>query len=244
MPNRVLAIIQARMGSTRLPGKVLLDLAGKPMLERIVSRCRQASTLDEVLVATTTQPADDRIADLCAAHNWPGFRGSEDDVLDRYYRAALQQQAEIVVRITGDCPLIDPEVIDLTVKKFLEHGALDYASNSLDRITFPRGLDVEVMSFNALTRAWHEDHNPAWREHVTPYIYRHPEKFRLLSVTNEVDYSHLRWTVDTPADLALVRKIYEHFGGDDFSWRQVLALLAQHPQWLEINRYVAQKELR
>lgn len=243
MPNRILAIIQARMGSTRLPGKVLLNLAGKPMLERIVRRCRRAATLDEVVVATTTEPADDRIAELGAAHNWPVFRGQEDDVLDRYYQAASQQGADIVVRITGDCPLIDPEVIDLTVKKFLEHKPLDYASNSLDRVTFPRGLDVEVMSMAALTRAWQEDHNPAWREHVTPYIYRHPEKFRLLAVTSEVDFSYLRWTVDTPADLTLVRKIYEHFGGDDFSWRQVLALLAQHPQWLEINRHVPQEEL-
>ena len=241
--KKVVAIIQARMGSTRLPGKVLLDLAGAPVLARVVNRCRRAATLDDVVVATTTLAADDPIVELCRANNWKSFRGQEDDVLDRYYHAAMQSQAEVVVRITSDCPLIEPEIIDLTVKTFLEHGALDYAGNSLPPRTFPRGLDVEVFSFEALARAWREDTNPAWREHVTPYIYRHPEKFRLHAVINDADLSSRRWTVDTAADLAFVRKIYEQFSHDGFSWREVLKLLEQHPEWLEINRHVVQKEV-
>jgi len=239
----IVAIIQARMGSTRLPGKVLLDLAGAPVLARVVNRCRRAATLDDVVVATTTLPTDDPIVELCLAHNWQSFRGQEDDVLDRYYHAALQYQAEVVVRITSDCPLIDPGIIDLMVKTFLEHGALDYAGNSLAPRTFPRGLDVEVFSFEALARAWRDDANPAWREHVTPYIYRQPEKFRLHAVTHDTDLSVMRWTVDTAEDLALVRKIYEYFGHDGFSWREVVKLLEQYPEWLEINRHVAQKEV-
>lgn len=241
---RVVAIIQARMGSTRLPGKVLLDLAGAPVLARVINRCRRAATLDEVVVATTILGGDDAIVDLCQTQNWPSFRGSEDDVLDRYYRAAMNSQTDVVVRITADCPLIDPELIDLTVEKFLEGEACDYASNTLGAMTYPRGLDVEVFSFTALERAWQEDRNPAWREHVTPYIYYHPEKFRLLGIVNDSDLSDRRWTVDTPADLALIRQIYEYIGDDRFSWRQVLGLLEEHPDWEEINRHVVQKEVK
>lgn len=240
---RVVAIIQARMGSTRLPGKVMTDLGGEPVLARVVARARKARLLDEVVVATTGLEADNVIVDFCAARGWPCFRGSEEDVLDRYFRAATAFGADIVVRITSDCPLIEPEVIDLVVQRFLDGGSVDYASNTLPPRTFPRGLDVEVMAFAALATAWREDDNPAWREHVTPYIYRHPEKFRLLSVTNEEDYSHMRWTVDTAEDLAFVRKIYEHFGAQDFAWRDVLRLLEDHPEWLEINRHVRQRQV-
>lgn len=241
--ERIVAIIQARMGSTRLPGKVLMDLAGEPMLARVVKRTMRAQMLDEVVVATTVQPADEAIVRLCSERGWPCFRGSESDVLDRYYQAAKRHRADIVVRITSDCPLIEPEIVDLVVREYLEKGPLDYVSNTLPPRTFPRGLDVEVMSFEALERAWHEDSNPAWREHVTPYIYRHPEKFALRAVVNDKDYSHMRWTVDTSEDLSFVRLIYEHFGHDDFSWRDVLALLDEHPEWLEINKRVRQAEV-
>jgi spore coat polysaccharide biosynthesis protein SpsF len=240
---KVIAIIQARMGSTRLPGKVLMNLAGEPVLVRVIERARRATLLDDVVVATTTQPADDAIVQLCAERNYPCFRGSEDDVLDRYYQAARQYEADVVVRITSDCPLIEPQVIDQGLQEFFEHQA-DYASNGMSTRTFPRGLDVEVMTFAALERAWQEDTNPAWREHVTPYIYRHPELFRLHALANPVDLSHMRWTVDTPEDLAFVRHIYDHFGNDAFSWQDVLALLEQHPEWLEINRHVEQKQVR
>jgi spore coat polysaccharide biosynthesis protein SpsF len=221
----------------------MMDLGGEPVLARVVARARRARLLDEVVVATTGLEADNIIVDFCAAHGWPWFRGSEEDVLDRYYRTATAFGADIVVRITSDCPLIDAEIIDLVVQRFLNAGSADYASNTLPPRTFPRGLDVEAMSFAALAAAWREDDNRAWREHVTPYIYRHPEKFRLLSVTNDVDYSHMRWTVDTSEDLALVRNVYGYFGPRDFNWRDALHLLEGHPEWLEINRHVVQKQV-
>ncbi len=238
----VVAIIQARMGSTRLPGKVLMDLAGEPMLARVVNRCRRAALLTDVVVATTTQPADEAIARLCTERGWPCVRGSEDDVLDRYHQAAEARHADAVVRITSDCPLIEPSVVDRTVKEFLDRQPnVDYACNFMPQRTFPRGLDVEVAGRTALDRAWREDRNPAWREHVTLYIRRHPELFRLHGVTNDVDYSDLRWTVDEETDLELARRIYGHFGRDTFSWQDVLALLAAHPDWSALNRSVKQK---
>jgi spore coat polysaccharide biosynthesis protein SpsF len=240
---KIVAIIQARMGSTRLPGKVLLDLAGEPMLGRVVNRTQRATTLREVVVATTVEPDDESIVQLCAARDWPCFRGSEEDVLDRYYLAAKEYRANVVVRITSDCPLIEPEIVDLVVQEFCEKGALDYVSNTLPPRNFPRGLDVEVMSFEALERAWHEDKNPVWREHVTPYIYRNPEKFTLRAVVNNEDYSHMRWTVDTPEDLAFVRRVYDNFGHNHFSWHEVLVLLEGHSEWLKINQNVVQKKV-
>ena len=240
---KVVAIIQARMGSTRLPGKVLLELAGEPMLVRVVNRTLRAMTLDEIIIATTTEAKDEVIVELCTSHGWAYFRGSEDDVLDRYYQAAKEHRADIVVRITSDCPLIEPEIIDLVVREFLKEGKIDYASNNLPPRTFPRGLDVEVMSFEVLECAWCEDNNPAWREHVTPYIYRHPDKFRLKGVYNDRDLSYMRWTVDTWEDLEFVRQIYNYFGHDRFSWHEVLTLLKDHPEWLDINKHVQQKEV-
>ncbi len=238
----VVAIIQARMGSTRLPGKVLLDLAGEPMLARVLSRTRRARTLDQVVVATTVQSADAAIVRLCAEHDWPCFRGSEDDVLDRYYHAAVAHQADVVVRLTSDCPLIEPALVDRVVQEFLDmQPRVDYACNVLPRRTFPRGLDTEVMHFDVLEQAWRQDHNRAWREHVTAYIQRNSDLFRIHGVVNEVDYSHMRWTVDTPEDLAFVRRIYDYFGHGRFSWREVLAVLEEHPEWLEINQRVQQK---
>ena len=236
--TRIVAIIQAHMGSTRLPGKVLKGLAGKPVLTRVVNRVRRANLLDEVVVATTTKPGDDVLVDLCKSEGWPWFRGSEEDVLDRYYRAAKQFSADVVVRITSDCPLIEPEVTDLVIKEFIE-AKPDYAHTR----NYPRGLDTEVFSFDVLERIWNEDKNPAWREHVTPYIYRHPEKFSIKAVCNDEDLSFMRWTVDTQEDLEFVRRIYDHFGHDLFSWREVLDLLKEHPEWLEINKHIVQKTL-
>ena len=240
---RIVAIIQARMGSTRLPGKVMMDLAGKPMLARVVNRVRRAAELDEVIVATTTDADDDRIVDLCRERGWPVFRGSEEDVLDRYYQAAMAHDVGAVVRISSDCPLIDPEIVDVVVLEFLSHYPdVDYVSNGI-RPTYPLGLNVGIMSFPALQQAWREDANPAWREHVTQYIIRNPDLFRVRGVENHVDYSYMRWTVDTPEDLAFVRRIYDHFGNDEFNWREVIALLERNPDWLEINRHVTQKEV-
>jgi len=230
------------MGSTRLPGKVMADLAGQPMLVRHVNRVRRARSLQEVLVATTERSEDYPIVQLCHQHGWKVCRGSENDLLDRYYRAAILFGAEAVVRVTSDCPLIDPEVIDAVVDGFLEgQPEVQYASNTLSARSFPRGLDVEVIRFDALERAWREDSDPRSREHVTPYIYRNPEKFSLRSIASESDYSQFRWTVDTPEDLEFVRRIYGHFGHDRFTWQEVLSLLEEHPEWVEINRNVRQK---
>ena len=241
---KVIAVIQARMGSTRLPEKVLEVLAGEPMLARVVNRTRRANTLDAVIVATTTQPVDDAIIRLCEERDWPFFRGSEDDVLDRYYQAALAFKADVIIRITSDCPLIEPLVIDKVVQEFLSHHPeIDYVSNALVR-TLPRGLDVEAVSFTSMERAWQEDSDPALREHVTPYIWRHPEKFKVLNVVSDSDYSHMRWTVDTIEDLTFVRKVYNYFQNDTFSWKEVLHLLKAHPEWLEINRHVQQKAVQ
>ena len=236
-----MAIIQARMGSTRLPGKVLKDLAGEPMLTRVVHRVCRANMLDDVVIATTTASADGVIAELCHRHGWPCFRGSEDDVLDRYYQAAMTYRADVLVRITSDCPLIDPDVVDKVVQAFIDRQPqVDYVCNVL----FPRGLDTEVMRFDVLERAWRKDRNPVWREHVTPYIYYNPNLFQIHLMINEMDLSHMRWTLDTPEDLTFMRQIYDYFGHDHFSWGDVLALLGQNPQWLKLNRHVKQKNLR
>ena len=239
--TKVVAIIQARMGSTRLPGKVMMDLAGEPMLVRVVNRVCRASELDEVIVATTTIPDDDRIVDLCRERGWPVFRGSEQDVLDRYYHVAVAHGAEAVVRITSDCPLIEPEIIDTVVLEFLSrYPDIDCVSNGIKR-SYPRGLDMSIMSFHALERAWIEDRNPAWREHVTQYIIRNPNLFRVRGVENDIDYSYMRWTVDTPEDLAFIRRIYDHFKNDEFNWKEVILLLERNPEWLKINKNVQQK---
>ncbi len=235
------AIIQARLGSTRLPGKVLLDLAGEPMLARVVERVRRARRVDDVLVATTTETRDDPLAALCAERGWPCFRGSENDVLDRYYRAAKSVGADLVVRITSDCPLIDPAVIDSAIDG-LELQAADYCANVIRR-TYPRGLDVEVFTFAALETAWQEDDRPESREHVTQFILRNPDRFAQTNMSYDEDHSAFRWTVDTLEDFDLIGKIYAHFGRDDFPWTDALGLLAAHPQWNEINRHIEQKKV-
>jgi len=240
---KVVAIVQARMGSTRLVGKVLLDLCGKSVLARVVERLKRAKTIHEVLVATTNSPRDDVIVEESGRLSVSVFRGQEDDVLDRYYRAAKEARAAFVVRVTSDCPLIDPQVSDRTVLEFLA-GQPDYASNVLER-TYPRGLDTEVFTVSALERAWREADQAYQRAHVTAYLYEHPEKFRLMSVTGEKDYSHHRWTIDTPQDLQLVRAVYERLGSDGhFLWRDVLDLLDRDPKLVELNSFVMQKSLR
>jgi spore coat polysaccharide biosynthesis protein SpsF len=239
---KVVAIIQARMGSTRLPGKVLKDVEGKSMLARVVERAGRAKLINEVLVATTDGKADDAIVEECRRLGVKVSRGDQDDVLDRYYRAAQLAKAEVVVRITSDCPLIDPLVTDKTIAAFLESRP-DYASNVMQR-TYPRGLDTEVLSITVLSRAWQEAHQRHEREHVTPYIYEHPDKFKLLSVTSEADFSAHRWTVDTAEDLEFVRAIYARLKANpEFSGRDVLDLLEREPQLTEINRTVEQKAL-
>ena len=237
---KIVAIVQARMGSSRLPGKVLQDLGGQSMLSRVVTRLRASRLIGEIVVATTSHSKDDSIVEECSRYSVPFSRGDEDDVLDRYYRAAESNEADIVVRITSDCPLIDPTVTDKTIQDFLQ-ARPDYASNTINR-TYPRGLDTEVISWNALARAWREARVPYEREHVTPYIIEHRKEFKLLAVTGDQDYSSYRWTVDTPEDLAFVRAVYSRFLMEAlFSWRDVLDLLEREPELADLNRSVVQK---
>ena len=240
---KVVAIIQARMGSTRLPGKVLQDLGGQPVLSRVVSRVRRANHVDELVVATSVEAGDAEIVNECQRVAVRCFRGSEADVLDRYYRAAQAQSADVVVRITADCPMIDPAVVDDIVTRF-QQTKPDYASNALVR-TFPRGLDTEVFTIDALAKAWTEARELYQRAHVTPYFYQNPGLFRILSVTGEKDYSKHRWTLDTPEDLTLVRELYARFDNQDtFGWREVLQVIEQEPELAEINLGVHQKALQ
>jgi len=230
------------MGSTRLPGKVLQPILGKPMLWWVMHRLSRCRQFDQVVVATTTSPLDDPLVRLCTHEHWSAFRGSEEDVLDRYHRAAKQFRADHIVRITSDCPLIDPAVTDHVVASYFSAApSPDYVSNTLQR-TYPRGLDVEIFSLRSLEIAWRED-NSTWREHVTPFIYRHPERFVLRGVTNPVDFSHQRWTVDTPTDLDLAKAIYDHFGHGDFTWQQALQAFGEHSEWGDLNRQVEQKTI-
>lgn len=240
---RVVAIIQARMGSSRLPGKVLKDLGGEPVLARVINRTRKAKRLDEVVVATSLHSGDDVIAEACARRSIACFRGCEADVLDRYHGAAQMFAADVIVRVTSDCPLIDPELIESTVHVLLERRA-DYATNALV-VTYPRGLDVEVFTFEALASAWRSAKEPYQRTHVTPFLYESSGRFKVESLAADSDYSKYRWTLDTSEDLDLMRSIYRHFDPrDDFGWRAVLQLMKEHPELPEINSHVRQKSLQ
>ncbi len=239
---RLVAIIQARMGSTRRPGKVLADIAGQPMLERVVKRVQSIEGLQEVLVATTGLPRDEPVLEECQRMGVPAFRGSENDVLDRYWRASQAYAADGVVRISADCPLIDPGESSRVVESFLDERP-DFAANDLTP-SYPLGLGTEIMTAAALETAWREAQLPYERQHVAPYIYQHPGRFRLVNVAAPSDYSHLRWTVDTPEDLDFVRAVYARLDGDGmFDWRAVLDLLAREPVLLELNRGIRQKAI-
>lgn len=234
--SRIVAIVQARIGSTRLPAKVSADIGGETMLGRALARLRQARQIAEIVVATTTAAADDGIEEFCRQKNVAVFRGSEDDVLDRYYQAAKSRRADVVVRVTADCPLLDPQVVDRIIEAFVAEGC-DYASNTLV-CTYPDGLDVEVFSFIALEIAWRDARRQADREHVTPYL-RTSGKFRLLNVESELGRSlaYMRWTVDVARDLEFVRAVYGRLGErSDFTWLDVLRLLDAEPALAQLNQ--------
>jgi spore coat polysaccharide biosynthesis protein SpsF len=258
--KKTVCIIQGRMAASRLPGKVLLDLGGQPMLERVVERLRRACMLDGFIVATSNDISDNPVEEYCSRKGYPVFRGDMFDVLDRFYRAATRVKAETIVRITADCPVIDPGLIDLTVSEFMQTGA-DFATNRLPppwKRTFPIGLDVEVCSFESLERAWKEADQKFQREHVMPFFYEgipveafkmtetslavSPRGFKVLLVNHVPDYGSMRWTVDTPEDLVLMRKIYSHFSGHDyFSWEDILELILREPELSDINSTVKHK---
>ncbi|MBI4442280.1 MAG: Gfo/Idh/MocA family oxidoreductase [Acidobacteria bacterium] len=238
--TKTVAIIQARMGSSRLPGKVMADIEGRPMLGRVVDRARRARLTNQTVVITSQQACDDPIESFCAANDIPCFRGSEEDVLDRYYRAAIYFQADVIVRLTADCPLIDPEIIDETIMAF-QNNAFDYVSNSLHR-SYPDGLDTEVFWFATLARAWSEARWKSEREHVTAYVLKHPELFQLGNVASPVDYSNLRWTVDQPQDLELIRAVYRKAGDGSLGLAQVLSLIQNNPELQDMNSGIIANE--
>lgn len=225
------------MGSSRLPGKVLKDIAGRPMLSYQMERLRRVKRAERIVVATTDQPADDAVERFCQKEKIACVRGSEHDVLARYHLAIERFPADVVVRITADCPLIDPAIVDEAIAAYEP----DYVSNMLET-TYPYGMAVEVFSAQALREAHREAKDPAEREHVTPFIYRHPERYRLKSLTMAPNLSHHRWTVDTPEDFELVSRLLKTLK-PHFTLQDVLAVLDKHPDWCAINAHVEQKAL-
>jgi spore coat polysaccharide biosynthesis protein SpsF (cytidylyltransferase family) len=237
----IAAIVQARMGSTRLPEKIMADIEGKPLLEHVIERTKASRYIETVIIATTENKKDEAVIRFAREREIPCYGGSEDDVLDRYYQAAKKFGADTIVRITPDDPFKDPEVIDLIISRYLE-GKLDYASNTI-RPTYPEGLDIEVFSFNALEKAWREAKKPSEREHVTPYIWNHPEFFRLTNVENNEDLSGLRWTIDYEADLRFAREVYARlYSSRVFLMRDILELLKAEPELADINRGTVRNE--
>ena len=269
--KNIIAVVQARMTSKRLPGKVLSDLAGKPMLVRVVERIRQSDLIDSIVVATTHEASDNPIEDLCSQQGYDCYRGNPQDVLDRFYQVARQIKADVVVRITADCPVIDPELVDETILAFLGGNSaddeVDFAANRLPppyKRTYPIGLDTEVCLFRGLEKAWQEADQPYHREHVMPYfyeglesiskqekknrlgsweLYRSQRGFKVLLLQYAQDFGSYRWTVDTPADLALLQHIYDHFvDHEDFTWTEVLEFMNMNPDLLQLNKDTHHKD--
>lgn len=243
---RTVCTIEARMRSTRLPGKVLKPLGGRPMLARMIERLARSKRLDAIVVATTDHPADDAIAELARELGVGCHRGSEEDVLDRVLRAAQGARADLIVETTGDCPLIDPEIVDRTIETFAA-GAYDYVSNC-HKPSFPRGFEVQVFPTKVLAEVARLTDDPADREHVSLYIYEHPERFRLGLVESGLPPADrsLRLTVDTPEDYALVGRVFDELYPTNprFGLRDVIDLLHRRPELAAINRNVQQKRVR
>lgn len=241
--KNIICVIQARVGSTRFPGKIFADIFGLPMLSRVINRLKESKQIDGIAVAIPGSPPNNEIEDFLKERHSDVriIRGSENDVLSRYLKAARELKADAVVRITSDCPLIDGEVVDRVVSKFLS-GDFDYAANILGKRTFPRGMDVEVISLVTLEKldklaVLDED-----REHVTLFLRKNPQRFKTTNVENEKDLSHYRMTVDEQADIDLVREIFKHFDGEkDFSFYDVAKFLEENPNVSKINSGVGQK---
>ncbi|MHB9041469.1 MAG: cytidylyltransferase domain-containing protein [Melioribacteraceae bacterium] len=243
----ITAIVQARFGSTRLPGKILKEIYHKPMLWHVVNRLSHSRLIDKIIVATTDLAEDDQVQKFCEANNFLFYRGSSEDVLSRYYNAAKSFNAKIIIRITSDCPVIDFSIIDKMLEEFISETRvrkLDYLSNVLTR-SFPRGLDTEIFTFAAIEKTYNEAKQIYEREHVTPYIYNHPDIFTLKNFSNEKDYSFHRWTVDTQEDFDLVDKIYKSLYEKNklFLLEEILKLFEEHPALIEINQNIQQKKI-
>jgi spore coat polysaccharide biosynthesis protein SpsF len=243
---KVAAIIEARMTSSRLPGKIMLPVLGKPTLELLIERLKRATLLDSIIVATTTNTTDDAVEDLTRRLHIGCFRGSEEDVLDRVLRAAHAHNVDIIVEITGDCPLIEPLVVDKVIDTYLKNSC-DYVSNTLKE-TYPNGLDTQVFSTAVLDRVASLTDDPADHEHVSLYIYEHPETFTLLNVESDLPekYWGARLTLDTQEDYVLIRAIYEQLypRNPAFTLYEIIQLLEARPELLGINREIKQRAVR
>lgn len=240
----IMASVQARMGSTRLPKKVLKIIAGKPMLWHIVNRLKKARLINKIVIATSTNERDKPIWEFAKHYGIESYAGSEENLVDRHFQAAKRYKADVIVRITADCPLIDPRVVDKVVKHFLD-GNFDYVSNVV-KSTYPVGLDTEVFSYGALKRVWKEAKTPLEREFFTVYMRDHPEIFKIGNVVQKKDLSHMQWTVDTKKDLKFIREIYKRLYKENkvFCTDDVLDLLKKHPELMEINKGVKRPESR
>ena len=237
---KIVALVQARMGSTRLPNKVMRPICGTPLIGLLMQRLAQATQVDEIILTTSTEPRNITLTEYVQQLGYAIYQGSEHDVLDRYYQAAKQAKADVIVRITGDCPLLDPVLVDSVITRFLE-SKVDYVSNVAPP-TFPDGLDIEVFSFAALNRAHLEAKQPLQREHVTPFI-RESADFSQLNYSNDTDHSSQRWTVDEIDDFVVVQKIYEYFHPRrDFSWIEILNLSEKEPQLFAANQHLIRNE--
>jgi len=238
---KVVAIVQARMGSTRLPGKIMREVNGKPLIGYLLERLGRVKNIEQIVLATSVDPQNDLVEAFVRRQGLEVFRGEEQDVLDRFYQAAKVFNAEVVVRICGDCPLLAPEVVEQTVALFLEKD-VDYVSNTLNR-TYPDGLDVEVFSFAVLECAWKEARLPSEREHVTPFMTKSPDVSRL-NVSQETDHSDERWTVDLPGDLELITFVLNQLYPENpnFSLSDVLRLKDENPQIFKVNSMIKLNE--
>jgi len=227
-------IIQARLGSTRLPGKAMKELCGKPLLYYSVKRCSLSKYADKVIVATTTNRNDDKIVRWCEKNNVPYYRGSEEDVLDRYYETSKKFEVDTIVRVTSDCPFIDSEIIDMLVL-ISRNFNYDDVVNRWKKRTWPHGLDIEVIKFRALEIAWKKATEKEEREHVTPYILKNPEKFSIFELPYKKDLSKIRLTVDYPEDFEFARVLIEKFEAHKMNWKELVRLLEEHPEIVAIN---------
>jgi spore coat polysaccharide biosynthesis protein SpsF len=242
---KVVAFIQARMSSRRLPGKVLALIAGEPMLAQVLARACQARTVAETWVLTSVDEGDDPIENLCHERGVPCFRGSLDDVLDRFVQAARAADPEIIVRLTADCPLLDPEVIDRTVRILMNESEVVYAATRMpERRTFPVGIDVEAFRREALERAADVALDRYQREHVTPWFYDGSQADPIVHVQAEVDLGSHRWTVDTPEDLAFIRALWPKVPSNQTGYRQIAAIVDAHPELRSLNAHVKQRHYR
>lgn len=243
---KVVIIVQARTGSTRLPGKILKEVMGKPLLSYLLERLKRVVLCNEICVATTTKEQEQPIVDICSQLSVKVFRGSEENVLERYFLAAQNLNANAIVRITSDCPLIDPIEIDKLIAYYLANsGCYDYTSHGLER-TYPMGMEAEIFSFDALKRTYQEAKSDSEKEHVTLYMRRNPALFRLGNLAYHENKKNHRWTVDTAEDFELIAKIIENLypANFEFSLKDIIDICERNPQWQEINGHVIQKAVR